>query len=418
MFVVKNYLMAILPVAVSSFFTNFGRRLLGGSFFNRPSFLLGQSGPVWIDTLNPYELYNTIPQLKLVINKKATMFSNMHLKLVDASTGEEIEDVELKKLLDNPNCLQSQNDFLRQFKEQEQVYGNQFIYKNKPSDLTEYPIALWNISPAHIQPVLSGKMFEQVDAKGIITKYLYRLLTIQREFKTEEILYSRINDLDNPIIGCSAIRSLKFPLSNIEAAYEYRNVVMKKKGALGMLSNNSKDGMGSIPVNPTEKKRIEDNYVNSYGISKDQSAVILTDATLTWTPMTFPTREMMLFEEVDANTLTLADAFGLNINIFSNKSSTFENVKNSIIQCYQDTIIPEADQFTQSLGKFIGIPEGTKLKASYDHLSIMKENKLKGMAAIQAIVSSLTQAVQAGLMSPKDAKIILANELNLSADAY
>ncbi len=395
----------------------FGRFLMKKGFFYRPSFMLGHKGPVWINTEKPYLLFNTIPHLKTVITRKSSMFANMQIKLIEISTGEEKHDERLYKLLENPNCLQTQNEFLRQFKEQEQVYGNQFIYSNKPSVVSTWPVALWNISPSYLQPNLSGKIFEQVNKEDIIINYKLKMNGEMKDYDTKDILWSKVSDLDNPIQGTSPLISLKLPLSNIEASYEYRNVVMREKGAVGILSNNSKDSMGASPLLPDERANIEKTYRNKYGIDEDQAKVILTEASLTWTPMSYPLREMMLLEEEDQDMLVLVDHFGLNINIFSSKNATFENVRQSMIQCYEDTIQPEADQFMQSLTQFLQVPVGYKLQASYEHLAIMKENKLKGMAALNSVVASLTQSIQAGLMTGTQAEIILANELGIKAEA-
>lgn len=383
-------------------------------FYYSSNTIIGQAGPVWLDTTKPYHLFNSIPQLKSVITRKASMFCNMELYLIDVKSKKRLEDKDLDKLLQNPNVLQSQNEFLRQFKEQEQVYGNQFIFKNHPSPLSKYPVALWNISPAVLVPDVTGKVFDQLDVNEIIRCYKYKNTTTERTFKPEEILYSRINDLDNPVVGKSPIDSIKFPVSNIEAAYTYRNVLMRKKGALGILSNESKDNIGAIPLSEPERERVEKSYENSYGIGEDQRKVILTNASLKWQAMSYPTKDMLLFEEVDANLITIVDTFGMNINMFSNKAATFENVKQSIVQVYQDTIIPEADQFTQALSKFLKVPEGKRLAASYEHVPILKENKLTGMKSLESIINILTKAIESKLLSPEIAINTLATELGLS----
>jgi HK97 family phage portal protein len=380
------------------------------------NYILGQKGAVWINTDKPYELYNSIPQLKTVIDKKASMFSNMELLLRDIETGQIEDDSVLRALIQNPNPLQSMNEWLRQYKTQEQVYGNQFIYQNKPSRLSQYPSALWNISPKYIKPVLSGRLFDQTKKEEIITRYEYIEGAKTYSYETINILYSKICDLDNPIVGTSPIESLKKPLSNIDHAYTYRNVIMSQKGAIGMITNETKDAMGGVPLKEDEKTALEKQYRTDYGISEGQARIIISEASLKWQPMSYPTKDLLLFEEVDANMMTIIDHFGLNANIFSSKNATFENVKNAIIQCYQDTIQPEADQFTQALGKFIGIPEGKELVASYEYLAIMKENKQKGMAAIENIVRALTQSIQSGLLSGEQAEIILANELGVAED--
>lgn len=380
------------------------------------NYMIGQKGPVWIDTGKPNELYNSITQLKQVIDRKALMFSNMELVLVRLETGERVEDKELERLIQNPNPLQSLNDFLRQFKTQEQVYGNQFMYRNKPSALG-YAMALHNISPLYMQPDLSGKIFDQVVLSDIIKGYKYDDKNGgKKTYLTDEILWSRLNDLDHPLIGRSPIQSLKYPLSNVDGAYKYLNVISHEKGAIGMLSNEGKDAMGAMPLSDEEKTNIEQTYRNKYGISEEQARILITQSSLKWTPMSYPTKDLLLMEQIDANQLTIISAFGLDANIFPNKNSTYENVKHGMLVTYQDTIFPEADQFTQSFGKFIGVKDGFRLEARYDHLAIMKENKLQGMAAIKQVVESLTQAVQSGFMSGQQAENILANELGIPVD--
>lgn len=377
------------------------------------SYVFGQKGAVWISVAQPWLHYNEIPALKTVIDRRAMMFSNMKLMIVDKD-GNPFEDNELNKLLENPNCEQSQNDFLNEYQTQLCVYGNQFIYRNKPSTLLKYPKALWNVSARYVQPYTTGKIFDQVSTEEIISRYDYEMEGTKRSFEAKEILFTKIKDLDNPIIGKSPIFNLKFPLSNTRAAYEYRNVIMTEKGAIGILSNESKDAVGSINMQPDEKERVEKQYSRDYGISEDQRKIILTNASLKWQPMTYPTKDLMLFDEVDADKRDIIDAYGLNQNIFSSlNGTTYENLKNSLVMCYQDTIQPAADSFAQALAPFIGIPEGYKLVASYDHLSILKENKLKGMQSIQAVVTSLTEAVQGGLISRLQAETILAAELGV-----
>lgn len=396
-----------IPEWLSNFFTRNTRGL--------NSYALGQTGPVWINTREPYNLYNAIPDLKTVVDRKCSMFSNMAILKQDIRTGEIVEDVELQKLIENPNITQSMNSWLRQYKLQEQIYGNQFIYKNKPSRLSKYPTALWNVSARYVKPQLTGKLFDQTEMNGVISGYEYVEMGMTRTFNTEDVLFTKLNDIDNPIIGQSPIEALKYPLSNIDAAYEYLNVISAKKGAIGMISSEgNKDSMGSLPMTDEQKAEIENGYTNSYGISNSQRKVMLTSAQVKWTPFSYPTKDLLLLEQMDTYKQVIVDFFGLNINIFSSKSSTYENVKNSILLCYQDTIIPEADQFMQSLTPFIGVEAGFRLVASYDHLTIMKESKLKGMAALQQIVATLDQAVTGGLLDGQKAIDILSNELGLA----
>lgn len=388
-------------------FTGLFRRRDG---FYVKNYMIGQKGAAWIPVDKPFELYNCIPELKQVVDKKSLMFSNMELKLINSSTNELIEDKDFYNLINQPNPLQSMNDWLRQFKQQEQVYGNQFMYLNRPSKLAKYPITIFNVSPRYVKPYLSGKVFDQIKKEDIILYYEYTDGNLNRKFETKDIIYSRLNDLDNPIIGTSPLISLQFPLTNTKLAYEYRNVIMGEKGAIGILSaGNNKDSMGAIPLKKEEKQRLESAYRGSYGVQEGKMKIHITEANLNWQPMTYPTKDLLLFEEVDANKQTIIDHFGLNVNLFSNKNATFENVREGIKSTYRDTIIPEADQFCQMLTKELKIEKGKEIIASFDHLSILKDDEKDKSNVFKTQSDAISQLVSSGIIDATIAKTVLNN---------
>ncbi len=390
-------------------------------FSTTNSYRIGQSGPVYLDTAAPKKIFDELPQVNQVIRKKSAMFANMKLVLVDKD-GKKVEDPELYKLLENPNPLQSQNEFLKTYLEQKDVYGNQFIYKSVASTLQKYPTSLSPISPAYITPDLTGKLYDQTEMSGIVKQYNKTNMgnAATGFFETKDILWSRIPDLDNPLIGVSPLKSLKYPITNTKYAYDYLNIISNEKGAIGILSTNTnKDSFGAIPMTNEEKKRIEAQFQQDYGIGQDSTGrdkqrVMLTEASLNWQPMTYGTKDLLLLEQIDANFLTIIDHFGLNVNIFSSKNQTYENVKNAIIQCYQDTIFPEADQFTQSLTKFLNVPVGYKIVADYTHVQILKQDETA--ADFKTKAEAIAQLVSSNIITPLQAQEIMKNEMRIELE--
>lgn len=399
-------------MAITNWFQNlFNPRHAERTFFTNRVQMLGSKGAIYLDTDVPYKLFNEIPELNQVLNKKASMFSNGIFKLEDINTGQPVNDAELMKLLENPSVLESQNSFLKTYSIQFDCYGNQFIFKNKPSRLSKYPSSLINISPYYLTPEFTGKVFYQVKIEDIIKHYKYKGSNKEQTFETKDIIWSKNTDLDNPLVGVSPLKSLRFPLTNTKLAYDYLNIISGDKGAIGILSTSNKDGAGVLPMNPVEQTRIENTYRNEYGtgVDSDKKRIIVTGGTVSWQPMTYRTKDLLLMEQIDANKLTIIDHFGLNINLFSSKSQTFENVRNAIIQTYQDTIIPFADQFTQKLSKELGIPETQRLYLDYSHLAILSD-KFKDF---NSIVDGLTQAVTGGILDAKQAQTIINNHLGI-----
>lgn len=394
-----------ITTAFGNIFSNI-TNLLGFNtdyFFESQSRLIGQKGAIYLDIEEPYKIFNENPSVNQVIRKKSNMFANMELKLVDKN-GELIEDADFQTFFSNPNIYQSLNSFLRSYIEQKDVYGNSFIYKNQSSTLQKYPTSLTCLSPRYLKPILTGKVFDQVSMKDVVSKYElinYNENSVQY-FDTDTILWIRNTDLDNPLVGVSPLKSLKYPITNTKLAYDYLNAISGEKGAIGILSDDNRSPMGGMPLRDEEKANIENSYSNSYGVRKGQRKVIVTKSALKWQPMTYPTRDLLLLEQIDEYFLTIIDHFGLNVNLFSSKSQTYENIKNSIIQVYQDTIIPEADQFCQDLTKFLNIQNGNKIVPSYAHVSILQDNN--------NVSDNLVQLVQANILTPAQAQNILQTE--------
>ena len=398
-----------------NFISQFGTLIngfFGGNekyFFNaNNSRVVGTEGAVYLDVDQPYKIFNENPSVNQVIRKKSAMFSNMELRLVDRDNNV-IQDNEFDNFINNINIYQGLNAFLKTYIEQKDVYGNAFIYKNQTSSLQKYPTSISLISPRYLKPVLTGKVFDQVSLDTVIKNYeLYNVNgVINKTFEQDTVLWLRVTDIDDPLIGVSPLKSLKYPITNTKYAYDYLNSISGKKGAIGILSDNNKSPMGGMPLKNEEKSKIENAYTDDYGVEDGKRKVIVSQSALQWQPMTYPTRDLLLLEQIDAYFLTIVDHFGLNINIFSSKSQTFENVKNSLIQCYQDTIIPEADLFCQELTKFLNIKEGQRIVASYDHIEILKDN---------SVVDSISQLVQSNILTPLQAQNILAENYSVTID--
>jgi phage portal protein BeeE len=402
-----------LRESIGNLFHTIGGLVIGenGEVYASSSFahkMLGQKGVQLIDTSKPRRVYKQIPQLKAIIDRKATMFSSMVLKVVDAE-GNRVESNELLQFLQNPNPYQSQNEFLKEASIQLDVYGNQFTYKNISSSLQKVPTSLSNISPAYMSPILTGKVFNQTEMIGIISAYEFTDGSGSKQrFETECILYNRISDLDNPIIGESPICSLEFPLSNTKLAYEYRNAILGEMGALGFLSIEGGDGFGAPNLLEEDMEELEREFADR--ARKGKRKTKFTKKQMKWNAMTFPVKDLMLFEEVDANMITMCDAYGMNINIFSNKNATYENVKQSIIQTFDCTIIPAAEQYCQSLTRFLKLDGGIVIVPDFSHIAMLKTDEQRNAQTLNTKVTAIAQLVQLGVLSPEMA-LSVTNEL-------
>lgn len=402
---------------IGQVFYEIGRRLSGSGKLAQDAFFKERipyqinRGDVYINTEVPYNIYTSIPQVSIPIDKLAAMFANGVFKWQPTGS-EELQDLPkgLHALLEKPNPLQAQNDLLKKWLKLKLVYGNSYLYKNQPSAIS-LPKGITCVSPAYITPKLTGKVFDQVDMDGIVEKYEYNEGGYVRTFETKDVLWSKIEDLDNPVLGVSPLLGLKFPISNTELAYKYLNVISGEKGNIGILSATpQKDGMGSLPMSPEDKKELEKTYRAENGIEDHQKKIMISTTPISWQPMTYETAKLLLLEQIDANQLTILDKFGANRNLFV--SSTYENLKNALIMTQNDTIQPHADGFTQDLTKWLGL-KGGRLVLDYSHLPYMQTNKKEDADTLKTISDSLTELVNAGIVSNEAAQAIMANTLKV-----
>lgn len=368
-----------------SFFGNWWRRFLSENPPFYPAyanFFMNNKMPVYIDMENLMIVYLSVPHLRAVIDRKAEMFKNMQIKLRNKKTGEFIEQHEILTLLKNPNPMQTQEQFLEQYCIFKDIWANAFIYKLRATSMSS-PKVLWNLPSDAMKITPTGKIWNQTKLEEIIEKYEMVSGNLQPiKFEVNEIIQISQGASQNYFVGESRIKTLVRPISNIQGALQTRNVIINDRGALGILSGSSKDSDGAIPLGKDERERIEKEYRDKqrgYGIGDEQKKVIISPTPLAWSPMSYPTKDLMLFEEIEEDFGTICAEFGMERDLFPTvKGATFENKNQAIKSTYQNTIQPEADLFMRKLSKDFGLEDaGFELVADYSYLPVMQEDKLK-----------------------------------------
>ncbi len=360
---------------LSNFFgTNQNNQL--GRFINQVSGRLpianqiwGKKEAVWVDTNNAWRLFIEIPELRSVIDKRASMMSSNHPCLYDMN-GDKVESHWLMDLFKDPNAMQSWSDVVYSLSVQDALYSNAFAYCPKRSfDIRNLMVPL----PANkIEIQLSGKKLQAMDSEDMVTRFCFEYDDDSKEIiDWTDMIYLTTDDGMNLVKPISRIDSLKYPLSNIKAQYHKRNVLLENIGSIGILTTSQNDMGGAIPMTPEEKRQIQQDWFKR---SKDE--LIITESNVDWKPMSYPTRDLMLFEELTADKMAIIDTYGLNANLFSSeRGTTFTNVRDSIRLVYTDTIIPETQSMYDSMMKQWGLSDEYYLKADFSHLPALQEDE-------------------------------------------
>lgn len=361
----------------------------------------GKQEAVWLDTGDAWRLFIDIPELRAVIDKRATMMA-ANMPILHDKQGNVVENHWINDLIKKPNAVQSWSDIVYSLSVQDALYSNAVAYTpQRSAGIRNLLIPL----PANkIIINLTGKKLKQMDKEELISTFTFTYDDGSREELTwKDVLYLTTADGMNIVKPISRIDSLRFPLSNIQAQYKKRNVLLENIGAIGILSSKNSDMGGSIPMTPEERQGIQRDW---YKRQKDE--LIITESDVNWQPMSYPTKDLMLFEELTADKMAIIDAFGLNANLFSSdKGSTFTNMRDSVRMAYTDTIIPETQQMYDSMMNQWGVTE-YHLEANFDHLPILQKDEVEKASVQKTTAETLEKVLAMGVaLSEEEIKNLL-----------
>lgn len=336
---------------------------------------IGVVSPVWVSTTDKFALYYEIPELHAVINRYAKMIASANPIIVnDKGEIQKTNGNTIFKLIDRPSAMQSWGTMMYMIAVNKCVTNNALIYAPKGSfgALQLLPLAFNNV-----KIVPTGKNLISAELGSFIEKFQIPTSVVDayKDFYPQDVVYLTEPDGINLFNTKSKIDTLKYPLSNLKKQYEKRNVLLSNMFSLGILSSDNGDGISSVPLQPQDIVQMRKDMKQRH-----DGEIIITDKTLKFNPMTFPTKDLMLFEEMTADKLAIIDEYGLNQHMFGQgeggKGSTFSNVEMGERQAYNSTIIPDTEIIYDELTKQLGLDrEGLYLVPDFSHISVLKEDE-------------------------------------------
>jgi HK97 family phage portal protein len=361
--------------------------------------LTGMPEFITITNDNAYDIMKTTSELDAVISRRGRMLSTgkwVHEKSDASGNVTVVENSDYVRLLENPNPLMKGNDLLMQYNENLCLYGNNYEYVLR-AFTNSIPSGLSNLQVNTVEIKATGKSYKQSKIEDIIEYYTITNGTVKDKVSTEEINHTRIVNSNNPIVGESPLKALYMDISNIRGAKKFRNVIITKEGALGILSNKTSDAIGATQVTDEDRNQFDKAYTEGYGLADGKKRVIITDANLKWEATSFPTKQMMLFEEVDAGTAKIIDAFGMDENIFSTKS-TYENKAQGLRGVFQMTIVPLSEEISMNRTAMFGMDGKTEwVRLDYSHIPVLQENLVEQATIKKTKAETIASLVGSGM---------------------
>lgn len=320
------------------------------------------------------------PPLSAIIMKKALAYSN-GVNWVVEDDGKDSDKVArskpakaITKLLRRPNDIHTRREFEALMYTYIEIFGYCPVWINKPVGFAAHDAeSLWILPPNQTTIEFKKEGFGKygiesisVSLDGIITQINPNNVFIFRD---------AVPSFGAGHLPGSKIATLEDPICNIIDAYESRGVLVRNRGAQGIISNKTGDAASFIKLKDHEQREIESKFRNMYGRMKGQSPVIFTNFNLEWQSMILPTKDLMLFEEIEDSSDRICDAYGFPKPLFSSmgKGTTHSNMQTAERNLYQDTIIPESEMFYEQWNQlFNTIDLGLIIQKDYSRLSVLQ----------------------------------------------
>src|SRR6478609_7697441 len=225
-----------------------------------------------------FEAYSDIPEIGAVINKRAKEFARAKYSVVN-DKGEVQHDHWLQKLIENPNWFQAEKEFLMQTKLFHDISGNEFIYNLTPLGFAkpERTSNLFSIPQQLMEVYYKSQTPFFLNAESPEIQYKYKSTSGEQLLEKENIIHlndNRVNVKEvndkSVLLGESKMERLKPAIKNLYLAYESRGVILKSRGADGLISSDSADVAGTIALGEDEKNDLLNKYKSKYGTLNDQ----------------------------------------------------------------------------------------------------------------------------------------------------
>jgi hypothetical protein len=350
--------------------------------------------PAWLALSNVHQYREAVasnPVLYGCIDILASAAANGKKYLVDLN-GKEVPWTSGKTgvknarrlFVDRPNPLQSVKEFNYERAHMYYVYGNNYVYLNNPFETIETDLltvqTMYNLPSEYVEPRQTGKLYDQIDIKGIIEKYALIDRTPIKEFPPDKVIHFNdinISGIGNSIIGSSRLEVLKYPITNTQLAFEAMNVILKSRGMQGIISANNKDATGTqIPLSPAAKKEIDQTFKREYGVLDDQKQYLISYSDISYIKTIMNSKELGIYEEFSNNAMIISNGLGVPAELYKTyiSGATFENQIQAVRRLYQDKVIPQTENDDQYFTERLNMRKyGFELMTDFSHVPALQE---------------------------------------------
>lgn len=297
----------------------------------------------------------------------------------------------MRKLLDQPNPLQTYSQFRSQQVAYKKVYGFCPVLPIVPNSMSpEYAVAIINLPPWLFTPILKpgANLLTAIKMEDIVTGWRCNLLGKQVIFGPNDLMILSDgympDEMMSYVLPMSRLVGLDMAISNLCASMEADNVLLRKKGPLGFITHAPKTDpiSGNLAMTEGEKNELQ-NALQTYGLNWSQLQFAISRQPVKWESMGYNVKELGTKETIIAAERAICHRYGFPFVLYEEQDATYANGGNAKKGVYQDNVIPGNEKDFEVYEKFFQADENNcEICSDYSHVAAFQEDeKFKGQAA-------------------------------------
>lgn len=376
--------------------------------------------------------YNYCSPLAAVIDRLAEADSNGVLEYINEDDGTKVKNFKksprLKRIMDllnNPNPIQTFQEWDNEQISLCKTFGYCPVWAVGPGGPDKsYSLALFNLNPYICKPEIN-KDYDPLDEEqrkiGPIKNWILTINGKQHYIDSADVFVVKDGMITDPytFLPISKVAGLDFFVSNICAAMEADNVLLKRKGPLGIFSwDPGKDMAGTPVLDPTSIDDLQ-NMLRKYSLSLDKLQHIVSKVPVKWSSTSFNLRDLMTKETIRSGIDGICDRMGYPAELMSGKNATYENRNSAERFLYQNNVIPFSKRRMLVINKFFALEDqGSLLNLNYNHLPVLQDDILKAGEAYNYEAQGLEIEWKNGMINWNQWQVAKNREAVVGMDIY
>lgn len=355
---------------------------------------------------NAYELAMCLAEIFIPIDAIAEREASIRYKIVNTSTGEEIEPSgNLKRLIEQPNPTDRFNDLVYKASVSELSTGESFTYTKIPDRLSTPTIdnisTVWVLAPN----VTFAKIRKEVPNPFLIKdkieliEYYKTFFLYDHRIDPKYILHRTVTGMDEYFKAVSPLNKAQRNINNLLAVYQARYNVYSKNGNGGILSRDSKSTASDLTevVDPVTRQQIVDDIQSRNGLTGNKNFIGVSSIPLKFIKTLGTINELEPFKETEADMITIGALYGVDKYLLPiSEGTTFTNKQDAEKGLWQNVIKGRCIDRSKDLTKVFALPETMKFEPDFSTVEVLQEDKKTGYESDSILIDNLAKLTEAG----------------------